>query len=74
MSTASLASELLQERGGGYGLAENANGGRALLTALPSILQIVQEFELLTFTSSHKPAWLTCGKLLTIHFPFNAIF
>lgn len=60
--------------GGSSWLAENANGGRALLTGLPSILQIVQEFEPLTFTSSHKPASLTCGKLLTIHFPFNATF
>lgn len=37
--------------GGSQWLAENANGGRALWTALRSILQIEQEFEPLTLTS-----------------------
>lgn len=55
-------------------LAENANGGRALLTALPMIFQTVQESEPLTFPSSHKPASLTFEALLTSHFPPYTIF
>lgn len=64
-----LVAKLCQKQEGAQRLAKNGKGGRALLTALPLIFQTAQGSEPATLTSSHKPASLTFGTLLTSHFP-----